>query len=250
MDVKHFFEHVHIFFQEALVGESIKPVSEESKSVKTRARIMETALRLFADKGYHQTTMRDIAREAGASLGLAYRYFESKEDMVLAFYEQCTIQLEEEIASLPPGKLADRLERALRADLARIAPYRAAFGALFGVALDPSGEASVLGERVAHIRARIWRVFHVVITEAADAPKPRQAAEMATLFYGGHLLLVLFWLQDRTPGQRSTEEMITLARQLVARLRPALMVPFASRMLGRIAAAMNPLFGPPAEAAS
>ena len=218
-----------------------------TKSERTRGRILESALRLFAAKGYQHTTMRDIAKESGASLGLAYRYFERKEDLVLAFYEQSALQLEEEVAALPAGKLADRLEVALRADLARIAPYRGAFGALFGVALDPSGEAAVLGERVSHIRGRIWGVFHTVISGASDAPKPRQASELATLFYAGHLLLVLFWLQDRTPAQRSTEEMIKLAHQLVGRLRPALMVPFVARLLARLAAAMNPMFGPPAE---
>ncbi len=218
-----------------------------SKSERTRAQILEAALRLFASNGYHQTTMREIAKESGASLGLAYRYFERKEDLVLAFYERCALQLEEEIAALPAGKLADRLERAHRADLERIAPYRAAFGAMFGVALDPAGEAAVLGERVAHIRERIWRVFHTVITGASDAPRQRQAVELATVLYAAHLLLVLFWLQDRTPGQRSTEDIIRLSRHLAGRLRPALMLPFTARLLTRLAAAMNPLFGPPAE---
>ena len=50
------------------------------KARRTRERILEAALALFAERGYEATTMRDVAREAGASLGLAYRYFESKEE--------------------------------------------------------------------------------------------------------------------------------------------------------------------------
>ncbi len=45
----------------------------------TRRLILDTALRLFATGGYHGTSMRVIAREAGISPGLSYKYFESKE---------------------------------------------------------------------------------------------------------------------------------------------------------------------------
>lgn len=41
--------------------------------------ILDTALELFAEKGYHQTSITDITRRAGISKGLVYNYFESKE---------------------------------------------------------------------------------------------------------------------------------------------------------------------------
>src|SRR5205809_4030097 len=102
--VKYFLNAFTFFLWEAPVAENKKA---PAKSEKTRGRILDAALRLFAEKGYQQTTMREIARESGASLGLAYRYFERKEDLVLAFYDQCAVQLEEEIGALPGGKLAD-----------------------------------------------------------------------------------------------------------------------------------------------
>jgi AcrR family transcriptional regulator len=49
------------------------------KSEQTRALILETAMRLFQERGYDKTTMRAIASEAGVSVGNAYYYFESKE---------------------------------------------------------------------------------------------------------------------------------------------------------------------------
>ena len=73
------------------------------KAQRTREHILETALELFARKGYAETTMRDIAAEADCSLGLAYRYFARKEEMVLALYERLATELEEEVAALPPG---------------------------------------------------------------------------------------------------------------------------------------------------
>src|ERR687898_3043577 len=82
----------------------------------TRERILEAALALFAEKGYEATTMRDVAREARASLGLAYRYFASKEEFALALY----MGLAEETEAwawdgLAGGTVAERFEAAMLA---------------------------------------------------------------------------------------------------------------------------------------
>ena len=60
------------------------------KSEETRGRILEAALRVFRERGFERATMREIAAEAGVALGAAYYYFESKEAIVMAFYERST----------------------------------------------------------------------------------------------------------------------------------------------------------------
>ena len=55
---------------------------------KTRKVILENALKLFATKGYHGTSINDIAKAAGISKGLAYNYFESKQQLMEALFEQ------------------------------------------------------------------------------------------------------------------------------------------------------------------
>ncbi len=55
---------------------------------KTRKVILENALKLFSIKGYHGTSISDIAKAAGISKGLAYNYFESKQKLVEALFEQ------------------------------------------------------------------------------------------------------------------------------------------------------------------
>lgn len=47
-----------------------------------QALIMETALELFAQKGFHGTSISDISKKAGISKGLVYNYFESKEEIL------------------------------------------------------------------------------------------------------------------------------------------------------------------------
>ena len=59
-----------------------------AKGERTREHILNHALRLFIDRGYDETTMRDIAAAADCSLGLTYRYFARKEDLVLALYRR------------------------------------------------------------------------------------------------------------------------------------------------------------------
>ena len=44
--------------------------------------ILRTAARIFAEKGYHQASIRDIARETGVSLSGLYYYFDSKEELL------------------------------------------------------------------------------------------------------------------------------------------------------------------------
>ncbi|MCA0756855.1 TetR/AcrR family transcriptional regulator [Paenibacillus sp. N4] len=50
--------------------------------------ILQHAMDLFAEKGYHQTTIQDIADAAGIAKGGIYFYFKSKEDLVLAGFAQ------------------------------------------------------------------------------------------------------------------------------------------------------------------
>lgn len=50
-----------------------------NKTEQRKKQIIVTAMKLFSDKGYEQTSMRDIARALGVSLGLCYRYFDSKQ---------------------------------------------------------------------------------------------------------------------------------------------------------------------------
>jgi len=58
-----------------------------------RARLLETAIRLFGSEGYHRTTVPDIVRESGSSTGAFYFYFRNKEDVFAAALESVGQQL-------------------------------------------------------------------------------------------------------------------------------------------------------------
>ncbi len=214
------------------------------KARQTREKILETALALFARKGYGETTLRDIAGEAGVSLGLTYRYFARKEELILLLYRQLAQELGEEVAALPPAPIAARFSRAVGSCLDRLTPHREALGALFAVGLAPDSEMAVLGDRAAGVRDVVWHVYRQVVEGATDRPKPRQAEQFATLFYALHLLFVLFWLQDRSPGQQATRELIVFAQETITRLRPTLGLPPVAKSLTRLVRIIGPMFGP------
>src|SRR5262250_188452 len=73
------------------------------KAEDTRARILNGALALFRRNGFEQTTMREIAEEAGVSLGNAYYYFDSKEALVMAFYQRAHDELPSRVGAAVAG---------------------------------------------------------------------------------------------------------------------------------------------------
>jgi AcrR family transcriptional regulator len=53
-----------------------------------RRQILEAAIVCFAETGFHQTSMHDISAEAGISVGLIYRYFKNKDEVIAAIAEE------------------------------------------------------------------------------------------------------------------------------------------------------------------
>ena len=66
--------------------------------------ILRTAARIFAEKGYHSTSMREISRGTEVSLAGLYHYCRSKEELLFLIQDHCF------------GRLVERLEERLRAE--------------------------------------------------------------------------------------------------------------------------------------
>ncbi|QDG78404.1 TetR/AcrR family transcriptional regulator [Labrenzia sp. PHM005] len=64
-----------------------KPVKRSEQLKERRLKIVEAAAKLFIEKGFHQAGMRDIAGEAGISLGNLYNHFKGKYEIIAAISE-------------------------------------------------------------------------------------------------------------------------------------------------------------------
>ena len=87
-------------------------------------QVRAVALRLFKEKGYHATSMRDIADEVGINKGSLYSYIKSKEDLLIPVFERAMGVLLGEIeqitadTSLTP---TERLKQAIHAHVTAVA---------------------------------------------------------------------------------------------------------------------------------
>src|ERR1700742_4696234 len=82
------------------------PRLTEANRAAKRAEILAAARRCFARDGFHQTAMPDIAREAGVSVGAPYRYFASKEELILELAGDTFTAIFEPIVSAERGSVA------------------------------------------------------------------------------------------------------------------------------------------------
>jgi AcrR family transcriptional regulator len=80
-----------------------KPGLRERKKQQLREKIANTALRLFAERGYDETTLAEIAEAADISPRTIFAYYESKEDILFCDEEAYLEQLRQKLEQRPPG---------------------------------------------------------------------------------------------------------------------------------------------------
>jgi AcrR family transcriptional regulator len=140
-----------------MTSSSLPTGLRERKKAKTRAAIREHAMRLFHDQGYAATTVDQIAEAADVSQSTFFRYFPTKEDVVLT-------------DDYDPLMVAAM--RAQPADLAPIEAIRRSIRELFGRFTDEMWEAEQrrqdLIRGVPELRMRIQQQFTDSITLLAE----------------------------------------------------------------------------------
>lgn len=190
------------------------------KSEATRTLIVETALRLFQENGYDKTTMRAIAKEAGVSVGNAYYYFSSKEQLVQGFYDRITQLHDEASAGVLAAErdFAKRLRAVMLAWLEVAAPYHE-FGKQFFVnAADPESPLSPFSTESSPARDAQIALFRRVLEGSTAKVDPELRPELPELLWLYEMGVVLFWVHDRSPDCRRTRMLVDRTVPLLDRV--------------------------------
>lgn len=78
----------------------VSSIKDTTLVEKRRNQIIKSAITLFKQKGFHRTTTREIAKEAGFSIGTLYEYIRTKEDVLNLVYESVNNQVYEHLLEL------------------------------------------------------------------------------------------------------------------------------------------------------
>ena len=239
---------MNMFTQNVKPAKRGRPAGRSTQGEAARTRLYDVAIRLISERGYEETTLRDIAKAAGVSVGLLYRYFPSKQAVIVALYDQLSTEFARQSAAMTPGTWRDRFAFALEASLSALQPHRKALRALIPVLIgDP--DDGVFAEGTAFSRVRVQQVFEEAVAKASDAPKPPLTLALGRVLYLVHLAVLLWWLLDKTPQQRATTGLIALTRQLLPSAALTLRLPPIRRFVIAIdGLIVEALFGSPAAA--
>jgi AcrR family transcriptional regulator len=193
---------------------SIKP---KVKSEETRERILQAALKLFHDRGFDSATMRDIAARAGMATGAAYYYFESKDAIVLAFYDRARTEMKPRLEEVLAGTrdLRERLRGVIQVKLDYFAASRNLLSALSRYT-SPEHPLSPFSRQTRDIREADIHVFERAL-DAGHIPEDLRPY-LPRLLWMYQMGIILFWISDTSSGQRKTQALMDKSLQLVTRL--------------------------------
>jgi AcrR family transcriptional regulator len=207
-----------------------RPPGQTAQGAAAKQRLYAIAIKQMARRGYESTTLRDVAKEAGVSVGLLYRYFPSKRAVIVELYDELSAEYARQALAMPVGRWRDRFIFALNTSLQVLEPHRVALRALIPVLVgDP--QEGVFAESAAFSRLRVQTVFEQAVVGSSDAPAPALASAVGRLLYLVHLTVLLWWLLDKSPKQRATGALVVLTQQILPSTALTLRLPPVKRFV-------------------
>jgi AcrR family transcriptional regulator len=163
--------------------------------------------------------MRDIAAKSGVATGAAYYYFESKDAIVLAFYDEArkvmTPRLKEVLAQ--SQDLRQRVEGLIQVKLEYFETSRQLLRALSG-RTNPEHPLSPFSRQTREIREGDIQFFREALQESRS-PGPEDLKEyLPLLLWMYQMGILLFWLFDSSKKQSKTQALLNQSLDVVVRL--------------------------------
>ncbi len=211
------------------------------KAEETRERIVDAALTLFREKGFDETTMRDIAAAAEVATGAAYYYFRSKEELVMAFYARTA---EDARTLLPPAierskDLRKRLRAVIEMTFEQFAEHRRLLIGIVRIGIDPEHPLSPFGQETQAMRDESIGTFRMALEGSTTRIPKDLHDDLPALLWMYQLALILFWMYDKSRGQRRTKLLLDGTLDLIVRLIQIASLPLMGPMRKKLVALMR-----------
>lgn len=181
-----------------------------------RSQILAAAIQVYADRGYHRTRVEDIADAAGVSKGTLYLYFESREHLFSAAFEDFMTRLSEGLAEITASDAPplERLAQVVTASLDAVRRHET----LSRVMVD-FWSATLHNPDVPHIDAsrqyrEIRQMIAALLDEAAKRGeiRPDRPALTESVLMAAMDGIILHWLMspDLVDIDTATEQLLDL----------------------------------------
>jgi TetR/AcrR family fatty acid metabolism transcriptional regulator len=175
-----------------------------NEPIDTRTKILEAAVQVFAQKGYHETRVDDIVAQSKTSKGSIYFYFPSKQDIFLGLIDTFSGLLENRLSEAIQKEAhgIEQMDTALHACLKLFSQYRT----MAKIALVQAvGLGAVFEERRREINQRFARIIQTRLDQAvSDGSIPPIQTELAARIWVGALNeIVIHWIYTGEPDLES-----------------------------------------------
>jgi AcrR family transcriptional regulator len=178
-------------------AQTAQPAPRPARANK-RELILDAALELFVDRGFHGTAVPALAQKAAVGAGTIYRYFENKEALVNELYRQCKTQIASAVIGAISLEMAPRemFSTFWRATIEWAGEHPRAFAFL-----ELHHHASYLDPESRAVEERAYALCASLLGLMKDrkAVKDIDAAVLMTVVYGALIGFVRGAWEDRYP---------------------------------------------------
>lgn len=193
-------------------------VSREQKQAQHQ-KLIAAFVREVRSKGYADVTLKDVARHAGLSDGGIYKYFPSKEKILLAYYAEKMENLRREGAALT-GKADYTLVEKLQALLEfQISHYEDDKDFLEKTFHPTFVAASLMWSEVAAMRKAYISTVRAFLDQASakgEMPEPVWTGIVDEMLWCHYMGVMMYWLKDESENHEDTTQFIDRTLNLFA----------------------------------
>ena len=207
----------------------------KSQQEDTRRLIIRTAVDLMTEQGYDETTMKQIARAAGIGDATIYKYFPSKEKLMLGYYQLCiNIALEQtlETTGFEEFSLQERLQRLVDALLELLLADRE----FVAITRSLVGKSPLLMMRDNMPGQKELKEQVVAFIEAAEKTGEIAGCDfknlLAGLFADYLFAVIAYWLNDESEEFSDTTQLVDLTLAILVLALKSGLINKASELAG------------------